>query len=1400
MQIIPEAKKLNCGHARSIIVQLDNDTFELDQVTARLRKIEARPQRSFNQRFEELPKLSSHSFHQLVLINITDINQHTYMSNLIKVSEISYQITSKDQKIVTKFSKPWETARDEISQQIFGDWTKEWRIFITIIACISLLDCVIRVALVIIESYAGNGRLGRILFGTLTQNTSTVRKLKAIEKPRQSELELQEITPKIERSKLNNSIRYTPIAKPTSSRESSVMLLTVNDQYKRLPIINAKINSLPIKCLIDTGASITVAPIELANTLGCTLTRSSSEAISASGHAIQVNYQSEVLITIAQKTIEIIVNFISSQTFSNKTFDIILGCDTLEHWPSVSINLKNREVYFGRTPIKMSDHPNNTYFRISSANSISLTPNSQTIITGTLENEISTNSTYIITHLEEKMREKNIGMVPLVNNSQNGSIKIVLTNPTQNIINIHKNQHIALSSLLTLDSANPNILIETEQINNITQDNPKIVEDPKFKIDFTQAQVDQEDLNKLKELCEEFHDIFSKSQYDLGSYSDGQYDIITETEKPVASKPRRTPFRYKEELEKHIDQLVKAGVMVESDTPWLTPFVVVQKKDGSIRPCLDFRKLNEITVPDHYPLPRLEVIMEKVGNCNFYSSLDLASGYLQIKLTDNASRKCGVITEDKIYQMTHMPFGLKNATSVFCRAMTNVLSGLEDSVISYVDDILIFTKSPDFSEHIDVLRKVFERFRHFNLKLKPQKCIFGSNKMHFLGHILDANGYKPSLSRIEIIKNLAPPENVKGIKRIVGMASFYRRHIHDFSTIVEPLTRLTKKDTPFVWGSEQQSALDKIKELLAQEPSLIFPDYSKPFHIFTDASTVGQAGVLMQKNENTGTYSAISYCSRTLAQSERKWPPVQIELGAIIFALREFKPYIFMSDVELHTDHKPLAYLLKKAEAHPHLARWLIELQSYQIKIVHIAGKQNSLADALSRIHEEAPEKIENLKELEDIAEFPVCLAIKPSSRLTTDEIINSVILRDDKGQSFTVEIKTEQREDPEAKAYIDFLENGSTPEGFTEAEIASFVNRASTLCLDSDILYYKPSGLKMRLYIPVSLRSLIFESFHNSPLGGGHLSVKKTIRKCQKYFWPMMYTDISEWTKQCITCQLRQSPTPAYRAEMTMAPSNTLFAKVGLDLAGPFPMTEKGNKYILNIICWFTKYIISVPVPDTKSQTIAKAFLNECYLKFGGCTELISDNATTFTSEFFKDFCHMLYINKKYAIPNWSQGNAITERTFRTFNNILSKYITKNQPNFDEFLNFTNFCYNTAVHNTTNETPFYLMFGRDPIFCVDQILDPKIRDPIAFNDTAEFKQLLVTSLRVAWESAAETHKEAQIKMKEQYDKHIRVSTIQIGDRVLIRNYAGKPGTSKKFHLPWKGIYRVLNIEGIYVQ
>uniref|UniRef100_A0A914I8D8 RNA-directed DNA polymerase n=1 Tax=Globodera rostochiensis TaxID=31243 RepID=A0A914I8D8_GLORO len=227
------------------------------------------------------------------------------------------------------------------------------------------------------------------------------------------------------------------------------------------------------------------------------------------------------------------------------------------------------------------------------------------------------------------------------------------------------------------------------------------------------------------------------------------------------------------------------------------------------------------------------------------------------------------------------------------------------------------------------------------------------------------------------------------------MASFYRRHIPNFSTIVEPLTRLSKKEKKFTWDKEQEGALSKIKELMSQTPILAFPDYSIPFHIFTDASVVGQGAALMQKKGDL--FSAIAYASRTLSATERRWPPVQIELGAIVFALRTFKPYIYMSAIELHTDHRPLAYLQSKAQQHAHLARWLVELQNFNIKIVHISGKKNALADALSRLSESNLSPCpEDTTELQDIVEFPVCLSLTPFDRIVHnfDPIACSLTIR----------------------------------------------------------------------------------------------------------------------------------------------------------------------------------------------------------------------------------------------------------------------------------------------------------------------------------------------------------------------------------------------------------------------
>ena len=325
-------------------------------------------------------------------------------------------------------------------------------------------------------------------------------------------------------------------------------------------------------------------------------------------------------------------------------------------------------------------------------------------------------------------------------------------------------------------------------------------------------------------------------------------------------------------------------------------------------------------------------------------------------------------------------------------------------------------------------------------------------------------------------------------------------------------------------------------------------------------------------------------------------------------------------------------------------------------------------------------------------------------------------------------------------------------------------------------------------------MQPLIFDFFHLSPLAGGHLSFKKVLHKTAQYYWETKYSDLYRWTKACLTCQMRNNPKPYPHSPLYPVTSLAVLSKVGLDLCGPFKATLKGNKYILNIICMFTKYVISVPVPDARSNTIAHALLTNCVLVYGSPLQLVSDNAKTFSSSFFQEFCNLLYVNKRYSTPYHSAGNGAVERTFRTYQNMLAKYLSQQEDNFDEFLPFMSFCYNTSVNEMTGDSPYFLMFGRDPRFAVENIILTNQNLTLAETDVNEYKTNLIKSLRLAWNLAFQHNQRAQQRMKEVYDKRAKSSPIRIGDRVLLRREVVKPGDSKKFVLPWTGIFRVIEI------
>lgn len=491
--------------------------------------------------------------------------------------------------------------------------------------------------------------------------------------------------------------------------------------------------------------------------------------------------------------------------------------------------------------------------------------------------------------------------------------------------------------------------------------------------------------------------------------------------------------------------------------------------------------------------------------------------------------------------------------------------------------------------------------------------------------------------------------------------------------------------------------------------------------------------------------------------------------------------------------------MLKKKDQHTNLARWSIELTQYDnLQIEHVNGKRNTIADALSRIAEHlSNEDVKNLEEANDIFEVPYCLAHSGQTSHNPhtkpeDEIIT---LRDKTPNKNTtlpiLDLATEQRNDPELEPVFKYFEHGTIPIELEEKKIVQWY--AGKTALKEGILIRNQSNPEDRiitLVTPTKFRRNVFEQFHKKL---GHMSLPTTLKACKNYMWRTKGSDIRRWYNACHECQLRKPKQT--KIPLTPVLNTETLAKVGLDLCGPFPITQNGNKYILNIVDWFTKYVVSIPIPDSKALTTAKALVDNFILVYGTPVELITDNAKTFTAESFKELARILKINKIYTTPYHSAGNGATERTFRTFQDILSKFQASTGQEFDELLPIATFAYNSSIHATTGFSPFVLMFGREPIVTLDLFLQPNLKKNYTQDtNTIQYKTNLMRNLEYAKEIAAHRSERQALKFKRNYDKKTTPSDIEENDQVLLRNYTHKVGESFKLEQPWKGPYKVQSV------
>lgn len=849
----------------------------------------------------------------------------------------------------------------------------------------------------------------------------------------------------------------------------------------------------------------------------------------------------------------------------------------------------------------------------------------------------------------------------------------------------------------------------------------------------------------------------------------------------------------------HINRLLETGRIRECQTPWLSPLLVIRKpKSGEIRIVIDYREVNKVVVNDVMPLPPIDQVLNAIGTRKYKTTIDIRQAFFQCALSPESQPVTGFAVNlpgiaCNSYCWTVVPFGLRTSTALFTRALARILTGLEKHAINYVDDIVISNET--FEEHLITLRKVLQRLRDFNIKISGTKCEVARTKISFLGHELGSSDYRPGLRNVRAIIDFPVPKTTKEVQRFLGMGNFYRKFIMNFAEIASPLYQIVKNKTKFEWKKEQQFAFDEIRKYLTSSPCLAFPR-DDSFELHVDASTVSVGSSLMQRrSKDSKDLVAIGYYSKTLSDSQRKQSPTQLELFAIISSLRFFKHLIYGNFCLIKSDHKPLSFILNHNVINDTLSRWVVELNSFDCAVEYIKGSRNLVADCLSRIDNPKVKFVDDTPETEDIVEFPVCLSVMPDYFLPPPAIIATI-----NGKIKSVDILQAQLEDETCKEIMNLITRGN--ESFTSPDISLIALAEHCKIRKNGCLYRRrlstedPRLDAERLFIPESLKEYIVTSFHDRSDSGGHFNWKKTLSKVmRRYYWPNMHVFIRERCMACVMCQRKRSNL-MNKETLNPTHSRAIFQKVYLDLTGPIHRSESGQSYVLGAICHFSKFVIAIPIPDCTAITVAKVLMNEIILKYGTMTRLVTDNASYLKGDLMKEITRLMGVDHHFTSANRHESSGEIERVFNTFHAMLRTYTAANQLDWDLHLPAISLAYNTTTHSSTGETPFFLFFGRDPIFTADLVFEEPERPFFTgIDDVSIYKASLLSSLQSAWKIAYNnTQKASEAFIKQRNKTHLKPLEIEVGDIVLPRDLTSKIGISKKLTLPWLGSYRVIAV------
>lgn len=929
------------------------------------------------------------------------------------------------------------------------------------------------------------------------------------------------------------------------------------------------------------------------------------------------------------------------------------------------------------------------------------------------------------------------------------------------------------------------------------------------------ADITEEQRKLLCLLLWEFRHQFSSGLRPAGAAFYSPHEIKLAVDTVIYTPQYRQSIKEAEIIDAETQKLASAKVVRPSNSPFNSPVLVVKKKDGGWRSCIDYRRINAITIKEPYPIPRAEQAFDALSGAKVMSTLDFTSGYWQIPLKEEHKKLTAYTTRSGRWEYNVLPMGITNAAPTFQRNMEIMLSGLLwKSCIVYIDDLIIFSNS--FDQHLQDLREVFSRMKAMNLVAKPSKCSFAKKQVHYLGHVIGNGIITPDSHNMEKIRQARLPQTVKEIRAFNGLASYYRRFIEKFAHIAKPLTDLMAKDAELkkdpkdrkkiLLPPEAVQAYETLKEKLTQVPVLSLPNFSKPFGLRTDASNYAIGAVLFQTAKD-GKEHPICYASRVLSKTERSYSATEREMLAVHDWIRYFRPYLFGTSFNVFTDHSPLKGIKTNKDITGRLTRMILKLQEYDFQIHYVPGKDNGAPDALSR---------------DPLAGFiaAICSGLE---ELDADDIeihmsfcefaaIISSLAANMNNNPISSSPNQQKRGKKKFKAFLSVLEKRKQPLTLPPEEIARMQIEDTTLdnmravaekdtnnqnwivineCLHRIRKRTRASNQVVQLVLPKPLREQVMQAHHDD-LMAGHMGFYKTTQRIsQWYYWPSMTTDIKQWIDSCQVCQQHKKSQEKKKGKLVPIEAERPFELMGLDILTDLPTTARGNKHIVVFTDYYTKWPEAFAVQAKDAQTVAKLLLNEILARHGAPERIITDRGSSFIADVYREITELLGVKASMTTAYHPQTDGQAERTIGVLHNILSRLTSSHQEDWDLHLPYALYAYRTSVHETTRETPFFLVYGRDPMNPSDLQIRQWVK---GHKKTHAYTKEIVDRLMEAKKRVrAATLKQKQ-KNATAYNQGRVDSTFKFGDIVWLDVPKMKPTENRKLSPKWKGPYRIFQV------